>query len=589
MLRLTVGSISMLVTAWLLSGETVPAGAVAGARTTQALSPKDAQDAAEQLVVMIEGTIGGERSLGAGIIFNRTADALLIVTARHVVVGQGSTEGASARVMLRMLPGEPMTARVLETFLREDLAVLKIDGVSKFERDLASLKLDRLGDAGAVQIRDEVYAIGQPNQARWEVNLVGDLVTRIDATVFAVRSAGVAPGSSGGGLFNAQRLLIGLVQKDVAPDAEAIRIDEVTRVLKRAGYTVAWQAPAATAPPATAPPATAPPATAPPATAPPATAPAATPAPEGGGPEAPAPGRGGSETSARGRRGSETPVIARPGTAAEPVWRIVGTGDFNGDGRSDLLWHNRDTNHIQSWLLNAAQIIGRPEVNDERGQRAVVGLPWTIVGTGDFNGDGRVDILWHNRDTNHVQAWFLNGVTIIGRAEVDDERGQRVAVGLPWRIVGTGDFNGDRKVDILWHNRDTNHVQAWFLNGVAIIGRAEVDDERGQRVAVGLPWSIVGAGDFNGDRKTDILWHNRDTNNTQIWLLDGMKIAGRANVDDENGLRALVGLPWSIVGALDFSGDGRTDILWHNRDTNRVQAWLLSGARIAGRPEIDDK
>jgi len=36
---------------------------------------------------------------------------------------------------------------------------------------------------------------------------------------------------------------------------------------------------------------------------------------------------------------------------------------------------------------------------------------WTIVGTGDFNGDGKTDILWENPNAG-VTVWFMNGATM---------------------------------------------------------------------------------------------------------------------------------------------------------------------------------
>jgi len=38
---------------------------------------------------------------------------------------------------------------------------------------------------------------------------------------------------------------------------------------------------------------------------------------------------------------------------------------------------------------------------------------WSIVETGDFNGDGKSDILW--RDTSgNTAMWFMNGATPTG-------------------------------------------------------------------------------------------------------------------------------------------------------------------------------
>ena len=34
-----------------------------------------------------------------------------------------------------------------------------------------------------------------------------------------------------------------------------------------------------------------------------------------------------------------------------PSWHIKGTGDFNGDGKSDILWQN-DRRHAAIWLMD---------------------------------------------------------------------------------------------------------------------------------------------------------------------------------------------------------------------------------------------
>jgi hypothetical protein len=36
---------------------------------------------------------------------------------------------------------------------------------------------------------------------------------------------------------------------------------------------------------------------------------------------------------------------------------------------------------------------------------------WTIVGTGDFNGDGKTDILWQD-SAGRVAVWFMDGTSV---------------------------------------------------------------------------------------------------------------------------------------------------------------------------------
>ena len=40
-----------------------------------------------------------------------------------------------------------------------------------------------------------------------------------------------------------------------------------------------------------------------------------------------------------------------------------------------------------------------------------VPLNWSIVQTGDYNGDGFSDILWED-NTGNLKAWFMQGTTV---------------------------------------------------------------------------------------------------------------------------------------------------------------------------------
>jgi hypothetical protein len=45
---------------------------------------------------------------------------------------------------------------------------------------------------------------------------------------------------------------------------------------------------------------------------------------------------------------------------------------------------------------------------------AISDTSWQIAGTGDFNGDGKVDILWRNYGTGLNYVWYMDGVTVTG-------------------------------------------------------------------------------------------------------------------------------------------------------------------------------
>jgi len=42
---------------------------------------------------------------------------------------------------------------------------------------------------------------------------------------------------------------------------------------------------------------------------------------------------------------------------------------------------------------------------------------------------------------------------------------------LPFQIVGSGDFNADGKADVLWHNKDSGEAQVWLMKDHAIVSR----------------------------------------------------------------------------------------------------------------------
>src|SRR5262249_20075297 len=84
-----------------------------------------------------------------------------------------------------------------------------------------------------------------------------------------------------------------------------------------------------------------------------------------------------------------------------------------------------------------------------------------VIGTGDFNGDGKSDIVWQNTDGLPV-IWLMNGTTMLGGAVLPNS-------GPSWHAIGTSDFNGDGKADIIWQNDDGSPF-IWEMNGASLIG-----------------------------------------------------------------------------------------------------------------------
>ena len=106
-----------------------------------------------------------------------------------------------------------------------------------------------------------------------------------------------------------------------------------------------------------------------------------------------------------------------------PAWKTIGTGDFNDDGRSDILFQNASTGQVSIWEMNGNKLIGGGPVTPNPGPN------WHAIGTGDFDGDGGSDILFQNT-SGQASVWEMHGNTLIGGGPVSPNLGR---VGEPSR------------------------------------------------------------------------------------------------------------------------------------------------------------
>src|SRR5262249_1567536 len=112
------------------------------------------------------------------------------------------------------------------------------------------------------------------------------------------------------------------------------------------------------------------------------------------------------------------------------AYKVVGIADFNGDGRSDVLWRNDNNGWLYIFLMNNTRITFEGTIYQEPN------LAWKVVAVGDYNGDGRADILYRNESTGMVSliTMFSNGVTVASKVNVYQEPN------TAWRILGPLDY-----------------------------------------------------------------------------------------------------------------------------------------------------
>src|SRR5262249_28479992 len=230
---------------------------------------------------------------------------------------------------------------------------------------------------------------------------------------------------------------------------------------------------------------------------------------------------------------------------------FAGSGDFNGDGLSDLLI-NVDNAETQTRAFPVDQI--NPGGIQHQFQIAVREADWVVDATGDFNHNGNSDILEH-RDTGGqrtLEVSVMNNNAVQSNVTINVN-------GTNWDVDGTGDFNHDGTPDILQHRINLADGSE-TLRALSISPNAVLVQSAPTMGTIGASWQVDGTGDFNHDGTSDILVH-QDSTATGARTFQVLTIQNNAVVSGTT--IAVTGTNISVGGIGDFNHDGTSDILMH--------------------------
>jgi trimeric autotransporter adhesin len=257
--------------------------------------------------------------------------------------------------------------------------------------------------------------------------------------------------------------------------------------------------------------------------------------------------------------------VADVGSDAE----LLGAADVNGKNSSALLTRRADALvRANLELPSAAPIALGTTLRPARRE-------WVAEAFGDFDGDGKVDILWRyllpgTNDSGVTFAWYMDGDARQGTVRVDEVK-HRGGAPLTWQLIGVTDLDGDQRADVVWQS-PSGELRALLSR----TGRTWVN----QPIAA-LPtgFNVLKLGDLDGDGKGDIVLLD-SRGNLRLWKMDG------AAITSEVALPA-VEPAWKFFAASDFDGNGTLDLIWQRPDDVLV-AWLAIPANPGRFKVISD-
>jgi hypothetical protein len=257
-------------------------------------------------------------------------------------------------------------------------------------------------------------------------------------------------------------------------------------------------------------------------------------------------------------------------------WMIVGNGDYDGDGVTDILFRRhrkgvQKTGPVSVFFMDHDRVREIVKLTTEkcverrngslrcRWVKTRVKKGWQIVGSSDYNGDGRSDVLLHNELENTFDVWsMLSGGTYESELLPDD-------FGNAAEVIASGDFDGDGMSDILWRDLESGDVDIWGLTEDSTLGPLEGGVN---------PWSAIGAGNFDGDGRDDVLLREASTNRLAVRL----STTGERDVIKSalnNGARER-----QVPSMGDYDGDGLTDLVLYDGEAGETQLWFMEGSVV---------
>lgn len=230
----------------------------------------------------------------------------------------------------------------------------------------------------------------------------------------------------------------------------------------------------------------------------------------------------------------------------------VAVGDLNGDSKLDLVVANSGSNDLSVLLNNGSSSFQSP-LNTPPG---LVGTAPSSVAVGDFNGDGKLDVAVTNWGTAGAQSTVS---VLLGNGDGTFYAALKspVSVGVNPSSIVTGDFNGDGKMDLAVANEYGKGANGKSGTVSVLLGNGDGTFQSATSTTLGVNLLSITTGDVNGDGKLDLVVGSggRIGRTSGVSVLLGKGDGTFRPAHDYN-----FGATVDSVAVADLNGDGAPDI-----------------------------
>jgi hypothetical protein len=255
----------------------------------------------------------------------------------------------------------------------------------------------------------------------------------------------------------------------------------------------------------------------------------------------------------------------------------VVTGDFNGDGKLDMAVANYSSNTVSI-------LLGKGDGTFQPAQNFATGPDQVALAVGDFNGDGKLDLVTTTHNAISVLLGNGDGTFQAPRSLVLQEQwppGYTGPAYLPQApsSIAVGDLNGDGKLDLVVRGQTTFTVpssyspyETYYYDSYVNVLLGNGDGSFTPKSAYHLDNASLPAlalGDFNGDGKLDVA---TPVNTSEVAVTLG---TGAGTLGSPSSFA--VGNSPSSVAAGDVNGDGKLDLVTANSGQTDVSVLLGNG------------